>query len=275
MRHSYWSNTKLADWIRGLNKPTCATSEDWNSWHKKAKTQYPIRYFIAEELLEKIQSLVYWPVDTFYNIKHYIKNRWVDKTHMLKSSPKHIKPGRWCDLADRFLPCLFDELVDFVEIENAAMGLFSEDIRKKYPTTITSIWPLTSSRNPAAGIAHLEWAASLVHEEGMCNTKSIGKPTTQALAAQEVLALYKWWTTDYPNRVEPYELSGWSAYCDEKRKEYPDDVLSGVLRTEKTPAERALVKKILNKIQKIEASYEKEDEEMLIRLIRIRNYLWT
>jgi hypothetical protein len=38
---------------------------------------------------------------------------------------------------------------------------------------------------------------------------------------------------------------------------------------------KALGKKALKLVHKIEQDYEKEDEEMMIRLIKIRNALWT
>jgi hypothetical protein len=38
---------------------------------------------------------------------------------------------------------------------------------------------------------------------------------------------------------------------------------------------KALGKKSLKLIQKIEQAYEKEDEDMMIRLIKIRHGLWT
>ena len=275
MRYNYWTNSKLANWIRGVDKPNAGTIEQWRDWRKNAKTLHPIRYFFAENVLRKLQNFVYWPVDKYNDIRCYIKNRWIDKPHTLKSFSNHIKPGQWCDLSHRILPCLFDELVDFVEIETAAKSLWSDEISKKYPTKKTLKWPWTSSRNPAAGVAYLEWEASLKYED-FCKAKDIGKPTPQALAAQEIMVLYNWWTKDYPARVEPMTLSGWSAYCEEKRNSDPDrDGLGGILSTEKTPAERARVKKILAETQKIESKYEKEDEEMLIRLIRVRNHLWT
>jgi RNA polymerase-binding transcription factor DksA len=46
------------------------------------------------------------------------------------------------------------------------------------------------------------------------------------------------------------------------------------LRTE-DKVDRAASDRAHKLLQKIEAAYEKEDEAMLIRLIKIRNSLWT
>ena len=113
MRSTYWSNTRFAEWIRGTEKPAAETSDGWAAWNKMAAAAHPVRYWIAEEALDKLQDLVYWPYDQWHNIRYYINNRWVTRSHALTAHPRDIKPGNWCDVGNRFLPCLFNELVDF------------------------------------------------------------------------------------------------------------------------------------------------------------------
>jgi hypothetical protein len=98
-----------------------------------------------------------------------------------------------------------------------------------------------------------------------------GKPTPQAVAAKEIRELYTWWTTVYRNRPDPHEASGWSAYCEAKRVHNDGRLFGGKETTEmRRQGDRAL-----KLIQKIEAAYAKEDEQMMIRLIKIRDSLWT
>ena len=118
MPNHYWTCSKFADWVRGTPKGEAKTSEGWDNWHKLAG-QSKIRYWLAEEGLDYLQKVVFYVPDTLYSIKYYINNRWVTKTHALTAHPRDIKPGRWCDVGNRFLPCLFNELVDFVEVELA------------------------------------------------------------------------------------------------------------------------------------------------------------
>jgi len=100
----------------------------------------------------------------------------------------------------------------------------------------------------------------------------IGQPTPQAIKAQEILDLYTWWTTTYRNRPDPYEVSGWTAACEAQR------IANGGKLSFSSPKDPVL-KKAQNKahklLQKIEADYEKEDEAMMIRLIKVRHGLWT
>ena len=76
----------------------------------------------------------------------------------------------------------------------------------------------------------------------------------------------------YSDVAGAMEVSGWSAHCDARRKD--DDVLS-VLDDDSTEEERKQTRAILDDMHMLEARYEAEDEEMMIRLIKIRDSLWT
>ena len=99
-----------------------------------------------------------------------------------------------------------------------------------------------------------------------------GKLTPQAEKAQEILDLYKWWTETYRNRPDPYDASGWTAYCELSRLTNGGKLSWG---TDKTPELKKASKLAHKELQKIEAAYEKEDEAMMIRLIKARDSLWT
>lgn len=279
MRNHYWTCSKFADWLRGTTKGGAKTSEGWDEWEKRAKADYPVRWWLAEEGLDYVQKVVYFIPDQLYSLKYYINNRWVTRTHSLTAHPRDIKPGEWCDVGNRFLPCLFNELRDFVEVELAwwHIAWSDKDERKKYnaPFWATGWFRWRTWRCPQAGLDNLEWQRNLVWKEEECEPGSpnIGKPTYQAIKAQEILDLYKWWTEVYPNRPDPHDTSGWSAYCDAMRVKYPGSFLASL--NSKDPEDRKASDKAHKLLQKIEAAYEKEDEEMMIRLIKIRQSLWT
>jgi hypothetical protein len=106
-------------------------------------------------------------------------------------------------------------------------------------------------------------------EEG---DENYGRPTGQALRAKEIKELYLWWTTVYPNRPDPHDASGWSAYCEMLRIKHGNRWI-GV--SEKDPASRKASTKAMKLLDKIERAYEAEDEAMMIRLIKARDSLWT
>ena len=97
-------------------------------------------------------------------------------------------------------------------------------------------------------------------------------PTTQAQAANEIIELYTWWTDIYPNRLDPYDVSGWSEHCDLRRVTHADD---GFIWEDRNDEEKAQTRKCLDSLQDLETQYREEDTEMLIRLINLRDSLWT
>jgi hypothetical protein len=269
MRSNYWSCSKFAEWLRGTNKPKAATSRGWRDWEKESQQTHPWRHWLAEEGLDYLQNFIYWPADRLSDMRYYINNRWVSRTHALTAHPRDIKPGTWCDVGNRFLPCMFNELVDFVEIEQAWHHVvWNDEERKKYQTPWwRSGWLRWRTwRCPQSGIAYLRWASELRTDDG-------SEYTHQAVAAQEVLTLYHWWKDIYPHRPDVHDVSGWSAIC-ERRREKNDGHL-GLGLEDETPAERDETRRALDLSTELEEQYDQEDEEMMIRLIRVRKALWT
>ena len=271
----YWSCTPFADWLRGTKKLSAGTAEEWDEWTTAAQMKHNFRYWLAEEALGHIQDFVTWPVRKIYDIKYYINNRWVTRTHSLTAHAKDIKPGQWQDVGNRFLPCLFNELVDFVEIETAWSHIAWSDTQEKYnpPFYAKGWWRWRIWRCPAAGIDNLIWQISLIHNEEYCKDEPYYmKPTPQSVKAQEILDLYKWWTEVYPKRPDPHDASGWTAYCELSRLSNGGKMNWG---SDKSPELKKASKLAHKELQKIEAAYEKEDTDMMIRLIKVRHGLWT
>jgi hypothetical protein len=276
MRNHYWTCSKFADWVRGTPTLKAGTEEQWDEWRDQAKAYNPIRYWLAEEGLDYLQKVVYAIPDFLYSIKYYINNRLVTRTHALTAHPRDIRPGDWCDVGNRFLPCLFNELVDFVEVELAwwhiAWAEKEEKAKYKAPWYATGWFRWRTWRCPKAGIDNLVWQSKLTYDDcwtGESDPK-YGKPTEQAEKALEIMNLYFWWKDLRPARPDPYDASGWTAVCEKSRE------MNGGKLSFKTPTElQKESSRSLKILHKIEAAYEKEDEAMMIRLIKIRNGLWT
>jgi len=272
----YWSCSPFADWVRGTKKLSAGTSEEWDNWTTTAQMKHNFRYWLAEEGLSHLQDFVTWPVRKLYDIKYYINNRWVTRTHALTAHVRDIRPGDWCDVGNRFLPCLFNELVDFVEVELAWWHIaWDDEARKKFqaPWYARGWFRWRTWRNAECGLANLEWQRKLIHDEEYCKDQPYYmKPTPQAVKAQEILDLYTWWTTTYRNRPDAYDASGWTEYCEASRIANGGKLSWG---GDKSPELKKMSDRSHKLLQKIEAAYEKEDEEMMIRLIKVRHGLWT
>ena len=274
MRSHYWTIGPFADWLRGTPKLKMGTSEEWNEWEDRAKAAHPIRWWIAEEGLDFLQRIVYYIPDKLNDIRYYINNRWVSHSHRLTAHPRDIKPGNWCDVGNRFLPCLFNELVDFVEVEQAWHHcIWSDEAKTKFnvPWYRKGWLRWRTWRCPEAGLEYLRWAMTLTNKDFIEEGEK-EEPTYQAKAAKEILELYTWWTVTYRNRPDPYEASGWSAYCEASREANGGRLSWG---GDKSPELKKMSNKAHKLLRKMEADYAKEEEAMMIRLIKIRESLWT
>lgn len=276
MRNHYWTCSKFADWLRGTSSPGALTSRGWREWREKAESAHPVRYWLADDGLDYLQRFVFYIPDKLYDLKYYINNRFVTRTHALTAHPRDIAPGSWRDVGNRFLPCLFNELRDFVEVELAwwhiAWSDRAEQAKYNAPFWATGWFRWRTWRSRQAGLDNLAWQMTCDNRDYTPEDHpDYGQLTPQAHNAAEILALYTWWTEVYPNRPDPHEAGGWSAYCEQRRlsgKDFFDF-------EDKTPEEREASSRALDATQAIEDKYNQEDEEMMIRLIRIRQSLWT
>jgi hypothetical protein len=236
-RPHYWSCSKFADWIRGEKKPYALELGKWSEWKKEQKQIRPWRFWLSDTVLPKIQNIVCLPLDIYRTIKVYVRNRFFDKLHYLDTG---LKRGKYYDLDYRILHGLFNELVDFVELELAHLSKWDKDKKYKF----------VKGRCQEAQDDYFKWANHLKHQ---------GRLTEQAKASRKIKELYEWWKYIRPQRVDPYSSSSFSYDIDE------------ILDGKKIKQKQKLAKKAYD----LEAKYDNEDTEMLIELIKVRNHLWT
>lgn len=201
-RINYWSCSKFADWVRGEKKPVALEWNAWEEWRRNASSKRPFRFFLAEKVLRTLQDIFMFPWDVTNSIHSWWRNRFVSKTHFLKTG---LEPGRFHELDDRILHGLFNEFREFVEVDLAHMQAWGEN---KYR--------FIKGRCAEAGIHHLIWASGLKYDEPFTDKDDplFGKITPQAEAAVKMLELYRWWVEVRPNRLIPQDESGWSGLSD-------------------------------------------------------------
>lgn len=236
-RTNYWTCGKFADMIRGEKKPFALEWGRWEVWREKQKKERPWRYWMSDTALSKLQNFLYYPSDLWYGVRCYIRNRYITQTHVLKTG---LKKGEWYDLDTRILYSLFNELVEFVEIELAHLS--KSDRNKKYK--------FKNGRCIEAAYDYFKWANDLRYDEdhGVYPTDELyGELTDQAIKSQKIKELYEWWITERPNRDDPL-----------------------ITITKETYG-----KQYYKLIDSIEKDYEKEDTAKLVELIKIRDSLWT
>lgn len=244
MHSRYWSCSKLADRIRGTRKPFALGWDEWDHWNAEAKQAHPFRYWVADVALNWLQDAIFWPRTKYRAIDAYFHNRFIDRSHLIETG---LEPGYYHEFEDKILHGLFHELVEFVEIEVSLQERAWNDGPRK-PRRLAE-W----------GIKHLEWEMALVYGEDPGTPKddeNYGKPTHQAIAALETMRLYKWWKETRPNRPDPHDI-----FTDEDH----DKMFSH---------DGTLDHKFKHLID-VEAQYDREDSDYLVRLILHRKCLWT
>lgn len=247
-RIHYWSCSRFADFLRGIKKPYALEWKEWDKWNNQQEKQRPFRFWLSDIFLNKLQDIVYFPYDIYNTIKIYIRNRYFDKLQYLNTG---LIPGQYYDLDTRILHGLFNELVDFVEIELAHLSLWDQN--KKYE--------IKHGRCIEAAYDYFDWATNLRYKEDYgCypNDPNYNKLTEQAKTAKKIKQLYEWWKIDRPKRIDPYSNKALGDI---------DDILDNNKFKDK--------KKLYDKAYQIEANQEDEDTKMLIQLIKIRKGLWT
>ena len=277
-RGNYWSSSKCAELLRRVagieRKLVSGTFEEWDDWHERAHQQSPFIHWLTDHGLNKLQNFFCWPKDKMGDIRAYVRNRYITKTHLAVTD---LEPGKWHETEERLLHSMFALLVEFVEVESAwhhAMWSEKEEREKLgCPTSIIDELLTGKWRSAKTGVDHYEWAATLAHDDGT--------PSGQAKAAIEILELYRWWTVTRPNRLDPWHLF-------EKLSEETIDDNLGIFAT---PRMRRQAKKAKSKEQRADSKsayrqsmdeqerltkqYEQEDEDMMIRLVKVRSALWT
>lgn len=274
----HYQSTTLFTWLRKkvfkIKKPYALPLSDWDGWDKQNKSEHPIGHFFTETLPDALEWIPEHSIDYIDNVRYYIVN-WLNHSNRLDST---LKKGKYHEFSERVLYSLFDSYADFIEIEEAHMHVIFANIEKKekynmpwwrkYRILRWNVW-----RCPEAGIDHLKWEMALDIPDP--NDPHAQANPHQAISAREKMALYTWWRHIRPTRGESWEISGVRAFNAKMRAKYGKDWHSLGVKSYMTAAEERTYDKLHRDQEDLEEFWFKEDEEMMVRLIRIRRDLWT
>ena len=270
---------KTRDWLDkkfNTDRPRALPWGEWDKWYADTKAKYPFKYFMTETLPDTVEDFIEFFLRPIRNARYWVRYRTTDKYHLVDTK---LKPDYY-DTSTIMLHANMELLRDHVEI-SLAWRNWTFDVNAKtgykMPWYTRGWLKFRKWRSPEAGLDYLNWETKLVYDKDTYGVEpghpDYGKPTDQAKTAKEVLKIYTWWTTVYPNRPDPMEASGWSAYCDRLRDEGKS--FFSVSQKPESKADRAEGDKTSDKMREIEAQYAKEEEQMLIKLMKIRPGLWV
>ena len=262
-----WSSSKFVSCIRKTFDapplPDSATFQEWEEYERAAKKHSPLLYYITNILPDILEDIVFWPLNKLDRFSYWISNRFIHKCWSIDTG---LDKNTWHESEEKILHGMFEELVEFVEVQLGWQVFSSSKTYGRYKKLPYFIRKLIFLRYAQGGIEHLLWASQLVQDDYYVEKTDprYGTPTHQALNALEILELYCWWKYIRPVRKDPMDLSGYNAYIDnlsqEKRFSYSSNPEESILS---------------RKCTLIEDQYFTEDTEKMIQLIKIRNTLWT
>lgn len=243
---------KFNRWRR-FNPPGALTSDAWNSFEREFKIKAPIRYWFDNEF----KRIFIYPVKRAYEeIWWGIRYRTFDRYHIVKTG----EPPGYRDTDHIILYVNFNLLKDFVEISKASRSYWPDDVPKtwaeKHMPFYTVFYPF---RRPDLGVKHLKWEMTLDDP----SLPPFEQSVQQAKYARETYALYNWWVEDRPNRVE--------IVC----RHPPGSIDSIFSNKNRNTPEYKIYESDLKAASKQEEKWHKEDDKMLIRLMKIRRGLWA
>jgi len=179
------------------------------------------------------------------------KNQW----HLIDTK---LPPSDWYDTDTKMLHGMMELCVDFVEKESTGEYMpFSLSNNKNRNKNIKKEWKkIDNVKDP-----HLKKMEKSIFE-------------SQIKSDNEIMKIYKWWK-DYPRRRREIDnaITYWYTFCMKFKKK---DSLFPFPNTKVMNKKEIRDEKALRRITHIlEAKLAKEETEYLIRLVKVRKYMWT
>jgi hypothetical protein len=205
---------EVSDAVRKLFKmsprPKFGTFSEWQEWELKSRKENPLVYWLLTTGFGTIEDIVRLPYSTLDSLRVYMKNRFFDKTHLLET---RLKKGIYHEVDTRMLHGCFEALVDFVEVETAALYLWcNREEAGKYWRYRFKLLRFKSIRSRELGLKYL-------YEKPVDSEGVLGETYQQE--QEKIASLYLWWKDTRPTRKDPYEED--SLHFDLETSYYEED----------------------------------------------------
>jgi len=244
-------------WLR-YNPPFSLSARGWRLFNAEYKEVAPIRFWLMKHFKKTYVLPIKWK---YIKMIDWIRYRTYDRYHIIKTG----LPPSYYDPSVQMLHVNFNILKDFVEVEQAWSSYSLEERKKaswaeKYIPFYFHFFPF---RRPDLGIEYFNWGSTLDDPALPPHERSV----RQAESSREILALYKWWVEERPARKPipspSYDDQGlgvmgcFDADFDETAKDFEE------------------YNRWLSTNSAQEDKWDDEDQDMLIRLMKVRQSLWS
>ena len=236
-----------------FNPPGALSSQGWDSFYREFKEKAPIRYWFKNSFQRGFIYPIKWKIT---RASDWIAYRTYRRYHIVDTG---LKPG-YHDVVETMLHVNFNLLKDFVECELAWTRFRWEEEAGWRNTRFMRILKRAFFRDPELGLEYLLWASTLDSP----HLPPSQRCDHQAIAARETHYLYDWWVNRRPARkdlplpvIKRNSAGLFDMDFDRKSPEYKEYV------------------DVLDQQNKLEEKWIEEDNQMLVRLVKIRTALWT
>jgi hypothetical protein len=281
----YSNDSKLINYIRErwfkIDKPVALVLGGWEAWYNELRRTRPVAYFITEGLprvYDRVITRLQQPWTTF---RKRMGNRFIYGTHVLHTG---LEVGQWHETDVRLMYGMMTAVQDFVEIECAWHHCAIDPVKRKIhnmPRWRLRI-PFVSSRdklrNAACGLEYL----ALTTGFDRMGADNDPQEATDFDSAREVMIIYTWWTQVWPNRPDSTTAAGLDQFIEEVNAKYNDENSRSLVYSRfmhrfsmYTTEEQNRYRELSLISNQIREQYEAEDTEMLMRVVKIRHWLWT
>ena len=242
---------------------------------------------LRKKIRRKINRFRYYVIDKIrhnkfkVSIDNWFYCRFINRSDVIKI--RSLDSG-YHDIDSRMFHVIFDLLVEYVEVELALEEFFCDKLKQNnYKITLFERfvdripkWLKPEFRSRELGIKNLLWRID-------------DKENDPDGFYKEVYELYIWYKDNFLVREDTLDVTGWYDWCDYEKSKTGNDwnfkphsfdkdgnVLTYVLSEEHlTEEEKEKKKEILQKGWDLDEQRSKEEEEMMIRVVKIRSGLWT
>lgn len=254
-RFSHWMN---------YSPPGALSSKGWRLFKDEFRERAPIRFWFTNTAYRAYVLPVKWKSEA---IRKWFRYRTYDKYHKLDTG---LPPGYY-SVDMQMMHVNFNLLKNFVECELAWNTYAWSDDAKEEENTIWRHLPFyrvfrqifRPFRSREWAFKYFEWASKLDDP----SLPPAERSDHQAQAAREIRDLYIWWVDTVPARKM------------HERPRFSDQGLGDMSMLDDDFDDEAPDFKSFKEIGKLNEAlreqWEKEDEEMFIRLVKVRKALWT
>ena len=217
------------------------TAEEWCDYHNRQKTMCPKLYKIYKFFDDLDTSLSVWKMRYIDDPRYWFRNAIITRLWMI--TPKELKIDQWYDTDWRMLCANMELLRFYIEEDNHNYGNAPDDFEP---------WEVKEFKKKEAG-------------EPSQFDGGYGLSMRQYQDKKDAWDIYLWWK-EYPNRLKEID----QVFDDMPKRDKDEEIMFGL-----TKAEMEKKAPWYDKYNNLQNKLKEEEEENLIKLMKIRNSLWT